>query len=104
MPSIDILPHTGDHVDMTVSTDDDFDVAHDCPRCGDPIEVDDLQCETCGEPLDDPSRGICGFCGVATSERCSGCSALVCWECSSRTGVTELTPGAPWCPDCRPAA
>jgi hypothetical protein len=74
-----------------------------CPHCGDEVDPIALQCATCGEPLDDPTRGICGFCGVATVERCAGCSALVCWECSdgARTGETDVYAGVPWCVDCR---
>lgn len=81
--------------------DDELDVI--CPRCGDQVDPQAMQCDTCGEPLDDPMRGICGFCGVATAERCGGCGALICWECSegARTGTTESHPGVPWCVDCR---
>jgi hypothetical protein len=88
----------------TVSSMDEAE--HSCPHCGDEVDVRDLQCGTCMEPLDDPSRGICGFCGVATAERCAGCSALICWECSdgARTGVSEAFAGVPWCPDCRAGA
>lgn len=84
-----------------------------CPHCGDEVDPRDLQCSTCGEPLDDPTRGICGFCGVATDERCAGCGALVCWECSEgRRSMVRSddedapidTAGTPWCPDCRPVA
>jgi hypothetical protein len=75
-----------------------------CPHCGEEVEAEDLACSTCGEPLDDPTRGICGFCGVATTERCHGCHALVCWECAVREGEDELHVGVPWCPDCRPGA
>ena len=77
-----------------------------CPHCGDEVDDDALQCSTCGEPLDDPGRGICGFCGVATTERCGGCSALVCWECSdgTRTEHAAFAPGTPWCLDCRAGA
>ena len=97
---------TCDHAPVSADLEDDD--AAICPNCGDEVDVRDLQCSTCGEPLDDPTRGICGFCGVATDERCAGCSALVCWECSEgrRTGTDEdgIEPGTPWCPDCRPAA
>ena len=77
-----------------------------CRRCGETVDSDDLSCSTCGEPLDDAEHGICGFCGVATSERCAGCGALVCWECSdgARTGADELHVGVPWCVDCRAGA
>lgn len=81
---------------------DDPDDERSCPHCGGEVEASDLACPTCGEPLDDPARGICGFCGVATAERCHGCHALVCWECGERTGEDELHAGVPWCPDCRP--
>jgi hypothetical protein len=88
----------------TVSSMDEAE--HSCPHCGDEVDVRDLACSTCGEPLDDPARGICGFCGVATTERCAGCQALVCWECSdgARSGEDALHAGVPWCPDCRPGA
>jgi len=77
-----------------------------CPHCGADVDAEDLACITCGEPLDDPARGICAFCGVVTSERCGGCVALICWECSdgARTGETATHAGIPWCPDCRAGA
>lgn len=77
-----------------------------CASCGAALQEDDLACPACDEPVDDPARGICGFCGVATSERCGGCGALLCWECSdgARTGVSEAFAGVPWCPDCRAGA
>ena len=86
------------------SDDIDLDEERSCPNCGELVDTADLACSTCGEPLDDPARGICGFCGVATTERCAGCSALVCWECGEREGEDELHVGVPYCPDCRPGA
>lgn len=83
----------------------DDDEQRACPHCGEEdLGEHDLACPTCGDPLDDPARGICGFCGVATTERCTGCHALVCWECSEREGEDELHVGVPWCSDCRPGA
>ncbi|MCW2925426.1 MAG: hypothetical protein JWM98_2830 [Thermoleophilia bacterium] len=89
-----------------VEVDEDEAVPPMCPACGEDVAVGDLSCHSCGEALDDPTRGICGFCGVATSERCGGCSALVCWECSdgARTGQDAAFAGTPWCVDCRAGA
>ncbi|MCW2955355.1 MAG: hypothetical protein JWO69_224 [Thermoleophilia bacterium] len=85
---------------------DDADDEVTCPHCGAEVDPRDLACDTCLEPLDDPARGICGFCGVATNERCGGCAALLCWECSdgARTGEDALHAGVPWCVDCRAGA
>ncbi|MBC7459723.1 MAG: hypothetical protein H7287_00020 [Thermoleophilia bacterium] len=90
---------------QTATDDADEDVAT-CPHCGEENDPIALQCDTCGEPLDDPTRGICNFCGVAAVERCAGCDALICWECSdgARTGATSVRAGVPWCPDCRAGA
>lgn len=78
-----------------------------CAHCGEDVDpASELGCPACGEPLDDPARGICAFCGVATAERCAGCQALLCWECSdgARTGASAAFAGTPWCADCRPGA
>ncbi len=92
---------------MDLSDDAELDpVERRCPACDEEVDASALGCPSCGEPLDDPLRGICGFCGVATSERCGGCGALVCWECSdgARTGANEAFAGTPWCVDCRAGA
>jgi len=91
--------------DIDIDAEPDEDVVT-CPHCGEENDPIALQCDACGEPLDDPTRGICNFCGVATVERCAGCDALICWECSdgARTGATSVRAGVPWCPDCRAGA
>lgn len=92
---------------MPASDDENADTPDPtCPHCGAGVDADDLGCAECGEPLDDPARGICAFCGVATSERCGGCALLICWECSdgARSGTTSVFAGTPFCADCRAGA